>query len=648
MESPLIASAWLKPDYRASLEQAGARIRELTPADALAGALAGCRGLMLTGGVDVRPRAYGEEDVHDTVEIDPVRDQFELALAREALARDLPVLAICRGAQVLNTAAGGTLVQDIPSALPESLNHQRLEHTNKDVPVHDVSVVRGTCLWTLLEPRLDAQGSMAVNSRHHQAVKAPGKGFVVSAISPDGIIEAIEKPAAQFCVGVQWHPENFRTGGEFGSLFDGFVAAARRRLSQSEKQQVQHVMSNQIEVEEDFAAMFEASFKAKRFQNGQTIEGTIVAIGNEAAFVNVGGKGEATIELSELRDEDGALEVAVGEKIQATVVSTAGGIKLSRRLQRGAATARQLEDAFRAGLPVEGKVEKAIKGGYEVSIARQRAFCPFSQMDLSRQSDESAHNGRVYTFKIIEYREGGKKFVVSRRALLEEEQKARAVEVRKSIAIGAVITGRVVSVRDFGAFIDLGGGVQGLLHVSEMGWSRVSDTTQFATPGQEITVQVLRMDDKTQQIALGLKQLTADPWTTAQSAYAVGQVVQGRVTRVAEFGAFVELAPGIEALAHVSTFAPAGRSGGWARTVPPGTTVAFEIVSIDPAKKRIGVSLVDGRPSKTAAAAEEAADLREYAERQDAAKDAAKGAADTTSFGSLADKLRGALTRRDK
>jgi len=637
MESPLIASAWLKPDYRASLEQAGARIRELTPADTLPAALEGCSGLMLTGGADVDPRHYGDDDVHETVEIDEVRDRVELALAREALARDLPVLAICRGAQVLNTAAGGTLVQDIPSALPDSLNHQQLEH--RDVPVHDVSVVRGTCLWTLLEPRLTADGTMAVNSRHHQAVKAPGQGFVVSAVSPDGIIEAIEKPAAQFCVGVQWHPENFRTGGEFGSLFDGFVAAARRRLGKS-KEQVQQVTNEVIEVEEDFATMFEASFKAKRFQNGQTIEGTIVAIGAEAAFVNVGGKGEATIELTELRNEDGALEVGVGDRIQATVVATAGGLRLSRKLQRGAATARQLEDAFRAGLPVEGKVEHAIKGGYEVTIARQRAFCPFSQMDLHRQTDQTVHDGRVYTFKIIEYREGGQKFVVSRRALLEEEQKTQAADVRRSIAIGAIISGRVVSVRDFGAFVDLGGGVQGLLHVSEMGWSRVSDTSQIATPGQEITVQVLRIDDKTKQIALGLKQLTADPWTTSQSAYAVGQVVQGKVTRVAEFGAFVELAPGIEALAHVSTFAPSGRSGGWARAVPPGTTAEFEIVSVDPAKKRIGVSLVDGRPSKTAAAAEEAADLRDYAAREETPE--------AKTFGSLADKLRGALTPRKR
>lgn len=225
-DSPLIASAWLRPDYRASLEQAGARIRELTPDDALPGALEGCSGLMLTGGVDVDPREYGEHDVHPTVEIDATRDSYELALAREALKRDLPVLAICRGAQVLNTAAGGTLVQDIPSALPASLNHQQTER--KDLAVHDVEVKPGTCLWTLLEPRLGAQGTVAVNSRHHQSVKSPGAGFIVSAVSPDGIVEAIEKPDANFCVGVQWHPENFRSGGEFNTLFDGFVAAARR------------------------------------------------------------------------------------------------------------------------------------------------------------------------------------------------------------------------------------------------------------------------------------------------------------------------------------------------------------------------------------------------------------------------------------
>lgn len=343
---------------------------------------------------------------------------------------------------------------------------------------------------------------------------------------------------------------------------------------------------------EDFASMFEASVKAKRIERGQTIEGRIVAIGPEVAFVDVGGKGEATIEIEELKDDAGEIEVAVGDRIQATVVSTVGGISLSRRLVRGAATQRQLEDAFRAGLPVQGKVEKAVKGGYEVRIARQRAFCPFSQIDTRRNTEPSAHEGRVYEFRIIEYKEGGKNLVVSRRALLEEEQRASAAGIRQSIVVGAVMTGRVASVRDFGAFVDLGGGVQGLLHVSEMGWSRVSDTSQVVRPGEEITVKILRVDDGQQKISLGLKQLTNDPWSRVEATYAIGQVVTGRVTRVAEFGAFVEIEPGIEGLAHASTFAPTGRSQGWSDLVAPQMTGAFEILSIDLEKKRIGVALL--------------------------------------------------------
>ena len=255
---------------------------------------------------------------------------------------------------------------------------------------------------------------------------------------------------------------------------------------------------------EDFAAMFEASLQAKRIEKGQTIDGTIVAIGPEVAFVDVGGKGEATIDVDELKDAEGDLEVAVGDRIQAMVVSTEGGLTLSRKLARGAATQRQLEDAFHTGLPVEGKVERAVKGGYEVRIARQRAFCPISQIDTLR-TDASAHEGRVYAFRIIEYKEGGKNLVVSRRALLEEEQRASAAEVRRSIVAGVVMTGRVTSVREFGAFVDLGGGVQGLLHVSEMGWSRVSDPSQVVKPGEAITVKVLRVDEDTQKISLGLK-----------------------------------------------------------------------------------------------------------------------------------------------
>ena len=405
------------------------------------------------------------------------------------------------------------------------------------------------------------------------------------------------------------------------------------------------------EPDEDFAAMFEASIQAKRFEKGQTIEGTIVAIGPEVAFVNVGGKGEAVIEIAELKDADGALEVAVGDRIQAMVVSTEGGLTLSRRLARGAATDRQLEDAFHAGLPVEGKVERAVKGGYEVRIARQRAFCPFSQIDIVRNTDPAEHEGRVYAFRIIEYKEGGRNLVVSRRALLEEEQRASAAEVRRSIVAGAVLTGRVTSVREFGAFVDLGAGVQGLLHVSEMGWSRVSDPSQVVTPGEEITVKVLRVDDDTQKIALGLKQLTADPWSTVQATYEVGQVRTGRVTRLAEFGAFVELEPGVEGLAHASTFAPTGRSKGWSRIGrrrDDGGVRDPEHRSREEADRRRARGGRFGAPAgavppqsePAGCDAREAEEVREYTERADVAP--------PEGFGSLADKLRGALKPREK
>lgn len=357
------------------------------------------------------------------------------------------------------------------------------------------------------------------------------------------------------------------------------------------------------ESDEDFASMFEASLQARHVGKGQTIEGTIVAIGAEVAFVDVGGKGEALIEIAELKNEEGALEVAVGDTIKAVVVSTEGGLTLSRRLARGAATNKQLEDAFHARLPVEGKVEREVKGGYEVRIGGQRAFCPFSQIDTVRTTDPAQHAGRVYEFRIVEYKEGGRNIVVSRRALLEEQQRAGAADVRRSIVPGAVLTGKVASVRDFGAFIDLGGGVQGLLHVSEIGWSRVSDPSQVLTPGQEITVKVLRVDDSTQKIALGLKQLTADPWSTVPATYEVGQVRTGRVTRLTDFGAFVELEPGVEGLAHASTFAPTGHSKGWARSVTVGMTAAIEILSIDLEKKRIGVALVEEDSARAAGAA---------------------------------------------
>ena len=382
------------------------------------------------------------------------------------------------------------------------------------------------------------------------------------------------------------------------------------------------------EQEEDFAAMFEASVKARQFNRGQTVEGTIVGIGPKVAFVNIGGKGEAEIDVAELKDADGDIEVSTGDRITAMVVSTSGGIVLSRRGVRNAATQRELEDAFNAGLAVEGKVAQAVKGGYEVRVARERAFCPLSQIDIARTEDPNVHVGKTYAFHVIEYKNGGKDIVLSRRRMLEAEQRASAEEVRKSIVPGAVLTGRVASVRDFGAFVELGGGIQGLLHVSEMGWARVTNPNEVVAPGDQVTVKVLRVDDATQKISLGLKQLQDDPWSTVAEKYQTGQVYTGRIARIADFGVFVELDAeftGLIPLAETGV----DRNMDLRKAFPVGTAVNVVVLEVDAANRRIRLS------KKAVAEHEEQAEVREYAARPEAAPRA--------SVGSLAEKLRGAL-----
>ena len=397
--------------------------------------------------------------------------------------------------------------------------------------------------------------------------------------------------------------------------------------------------------EEDFAALFEASVKAKQFSRGQTIDGTIVAIGPKVALVSTGGKSEAEIDVAELKDADGDIEVNVGDRITAMVVSTSGGITLSRKGVRNAATQRELEDAFQAGLAVEGKVTQAVKGGFEVRIARgpstgsgspraqsrgERAFCPLSQIDIARTEDPQVHVGKTYAFKVIEYKNGGKDVVLSRRKLLDEQQKAGAAEARKAIVVGAVITGRVVSVPEFGAFVDLGGGIQGLLHVSEMSWTRVSNPGDVVKPGDPITVRVLRVDEATGKISLGLKQLQDDPWSTAAAAFPAGQVRTGKVARIADFGVFVEIAPGFTGLMPLAETG-VDRGGDVRKAFPIGSEVEVVVLDVDQEARRIRLS------KKAVGEQREKAELREYEQQRDAAPG--------PSIGSLAEKLRGALER---
>jgi putative glutamine amidotransferase len=227
---PVIAVAWPKPDYLKALERAGADVKVLKPQrDGLPAALDDCDGILLTGGADVDPARYGESDRHGSVEVDPERDQYELALTRAALDRQLPMLAICRGVQVLNVAAGGTLMQDIPTSIDSAVLHRRPRPARtRRARAHAIALAPGTLLASLLHDRQRGAAPVVVNSRHHQAVKQVAPGFVVSATAPDGIVEAIERPTG-FCLGVQWHPENYWRTGEFAGLFDGLTRAAAER-----------------------------------------------------------------------------------------------------------------------------------------------------------------------------------------------------------------------------------------------------------------------------------------------------------------------------------------------------------------------------------------------------------------------------------
>ena len=224
-----IANCRKLEDYRQSILHVGGEPRILDSSMAVEQALTGIDGLMLTGGDDVAPSHYGEPPHSTVVEAETGRDAFEIALIKAARARQLPILAICRGVQVLNVACGGTLVQDIPSQLAGALTHSLPVPPNEPYSLaHEVWIEKDSLLSTLMRERLADADTCDVNSRHHQSVKDLARGFTVSATAPDGVIEAIEDPTTRFCLGVQWHPENFFRTGEFRPLFEGFLEAAQQ------------------------------------------------------------------------------------------------------------------------------------------------------------------------------------------------------------------------------------------------------------------------------------------------------------------------------------------------------------------------------------------------------------------------------------
>jgi small subunit ribosomal protein S1 len=361
-----------------------------------------------------------------------------------------------------------------------------------------------------------------------------------------------------------------------------------------------------IDGEESFAELFEASLKSPKKaiarrdpEVGEVVQGEVVQIGTEYAFLDIGAKAEALISLEELRGEGGELTIQIGDTLEGHVISVGGKeggeIMVSGKLQRGAGLRDQLRLAYEQGIPVEGLVTGVNKGGLDLDLGGVRAFLPASQIELRYCQDPSSYVGRSLTVKVTRYDEDARNVVVSRRAVLEVEQRAMAERTREKLIPGAVFNGVVTSVQSYGAFVDIGG-LEGLVHVSELGYGRGLRPDEVVKPGQRVEVVVLKTEQVEGQanpkVGLSLKALMADPMDEMLATLKEGERVEGKVVRLEAFGAFVELAPGVEGLIHIS--AMADRHVAHPREVVAlNSPVTATVISLDRERRRIGLSLVE-------------------------------------------------------
>ncbi|AFM25535.1 30S ribosomal protein S1 [Desulfomonile tiedjei] len=346
------------------------------------------------------------------------------------------------------------------------------------------------------------------------------------------------------------------------------------------------------EEQEDFTSLFEASSKQQdtRVQRDTKIEGTVVSIGSEWIFVDIGAKTEGAISREELLDDDGELKVRVGDTISAYVVSTRAGEVLLSIKMTAAAGEDAIRGAQKSGVPVEGVVTGERKGGYTVTIFGKQAFCPFSQIDIQSGGMPDDYIGKRFSFRIAEYSDRGRNIVVSRRAIMEEERMRQAEELKKTLKPGDIIQGTVQKLAPFGAFVDIGG-VEGLIPMSELAWYRVADVSDVLKTGESVSVKVMDLDWANRRISLSMKQVLEDPWDTVAQRFPEQSVIRGTVKKLMNFGAFVELEPGIEGLIHISNLGMGRRINHPKEVLSEGDSVEARVLSVDQGARRIGLEL---------------------------------------------------------
>ena len=343
--------------------------------------------------------------------------------------------------------------------------------------------------------------------------------------------------------------------------------------------------------QEDFEKALAESPSHEFFRVGDKVSGTIVAIGKEQVFLDIGTRSEGILQSAELLDEEGNLTVAVGVELEVTVVSLSAGIHVSYKMRKRDQSKELLFDAFENKIPVQGTVAETNKGGFVINLGIASAFCPISQIDLEYVEDPKPYVGQSFHFLITRFDASGKNNVVSRSALLREEVEKKRAETLSLLKPDMIIDGEVRRITEFGAFVDLGG-IDGLIHISELSWDRVEHPSEILTVGEKVKVKILKIDEQNKRIGLSLRDIEGDPWDTkVGTEIQEHQIYTGKITRVESYGAFVRLVAGIEGLLHVSEMAWGRRINHPREVVSAGAEVKVQVLGIDREKRRISLGM---------------------------------------------------------
>ncbi len=344
---------------------------------------------------------------------------------------------------------------------------------------------------------------------------------------------------------------------------------------------------------ENFAELFEQSLANKRIKPGTILMGLVIEVSSEAIVVSAGLKSEAVIPASQFKNERGELEVKVGDHVEVALDSVEDGFgetKLSRERAKRVRTWEALEDAFEHSKIVKGIINGRVKGGFTVDVEFVRAFLPGSLVDVRPVRDPSYLEGKELEFKVIKLDRRRNNVVVSRRAVVEAEYSAEREALLSNLQEGSIVKGVVKNLTDYGAFVDLGG-IDGLLHITDMAWKRVKHPSEVVTVGDEIEVKILRFDREKNRVSLGMKQLGSDPWEAIARRYPPTTRLFGKVTNIADYGCFVEIEEGVEGLVHVSEMDWTNKNVSPSKVVQIGDEVEVMVLDIDEERRRISLGI---------------------------------------------------------